>query len=49
MELCFAFLGKMSRARAWRYTLEQFPWQDTAGVDGKYLREKVGGLLKIVN
>lgn len=44
VELCFAFLGKMSRARSWRYTLEQSPWQDTAGVDGKYLMEKVGRL-----
>lgn len=49
MELCFAFFGKRSKARTWRYTLEQSPWKDSARVDGKQLKGKRGGLFKIVN
>lgn len=49
MELCFAFFGKRSKARTWRYTLEQSPWKDSARVDGKHLKGKRGGLFKIVN
>lgn len=47
--IVFCIFGKRSKARTWRYTLEQSPWKDSARVDGKHLKGKGGGLFKIVN
>lgn len=40
--IVFCIFGKRSKARTWRYTLEQSPWKDSARVDGKHLKGKGG-------